>query len=198
MAFQSNVYVEQGLGRPGTISRMNPFPNHLPYIAEGNNVYAGNFAFEGTASGQIVGTKAGATSALGVVIFSRMQSAVTSGDSLQIREGEEVAVLLSGCAYITAVGAANKDDHVCVNPATGEITFAAVTTTPGTGALSGSIDVTQGTVSGDATVGVAAAFGADAKADVGTSSGVPEGMIDTGWTVYTPAVAGQTCEIIKI
>ena len=47
MAFQNQVYINQALGKPGTIARLNPI-DKIPVVAEGANVTAGGFVFEGT------------------------------------------------------------------------------------------------------------------------------------------------------
>lgn len=134
MAFQNKVYVKQGLGKVGTISRMNPIPQHLPFFAEGSDVKAGGFAFAGTATNQVVGKKSDATEVVGLVVMEKMQPSVsTYEDSLVVNAGEEVGVLLSGCAYIMADAAATAGYGVYVTPSTGAITFA--TSTP-----SGDID----------------------------------------------------------
>lgn len=196
MSFQSQVYIEQPLGQPGTISRDNPITK-LPMIVEGSDVVAGGFAFAGTdAELQIVGLDADATAVEGFVVMERYQAPLGGiGNNLKINEGEEVAVVKKGYCYAISTTAATKGMHVLVNPATGAISTATVTATPGTGAVTGTINVTQGTVSGDATVGVAAAFGDDVVADLGSVSGISAGLIDTGWVVVTGGNANGVCEI---
>ncbi len=196
MSFQSQVYIEQPLGQPGTISRDNPITK-LPMIVEGSDVVAGGFAFAGTdAELQIVGLDADATAVEGFVVMERYQAPLGGiGNNLKINEGEEVAVVKKGYCYAISTTAATKGMHVLVDPATGAISTANVTATPGTGAVTGTINVTQGTVSGDATVGVAAAFGDDVVADLGSVSGISAGLIDTGWVVVTGASANGVCEI---
>lgn len=123
MAFQSNVNLVQALGKPGTISRLNPVPQHLPMVAEGVDVKAGSFCFAGTNPElQVLGVNADATAVAGLVIFERYQPALAGfADSLVVNEGEEVAVLKKGCAYVISSTEATKGQLVLVDPATGVI-----------------------------------------------------------------------------
>lgn len=123
MAFQSNVNLVQALGKPGTISRLNPVPQHLPMVAEGVDVKAGSFCFAGTNPElQVMGINADATAVAGLVIFERYQPALAGfADSLVVNEGEEVAVLKKGCAYVLSSTEATKGQKVLVDPATGAI-----------------------------------------------------------------------------
>jgi hypothetical protein len=199
MAFQSQVYIEQALGQPGTISRDNPITK-LPMIAEGADVVAGGFAFAGTnAELQVKGKDGSATAVEGFVVMERYQAPFTGiGNNLKINEGEEVAVVKKGFCYAISTTAATKGMHVLVDPATGVISTANVTVTAGTGAVTGTINVTQGTVEDNATVGVAAALGSDVVANLGSVSGISAGLIDTGWVVVTGAAANAVCEIACI
>lgn len=126
MAFQSNVNILQALGKPGTISRLNPVPQHFPMIAEGVAVKAGSFCFAGTNPElQVIGINADATKVEGLVIFERYQPALSGfADSLDVNEGEEVAVMKKGCAYVISSTAATKGQLVLVDPATGVISTA--------------------------------------------------------------------------
>lgn len=125
MTFQSQVYIEQALGQPGTISRDNPIVK-LPFIAEGKDVVAGGFAFAGTnAEKQIVGLDEDATSIEGFVVMERYQAPFTGlGNNLKVNEGEEVAVVKRGYCYAISSTLATKGMSVFVNPATGAITTA--------------------------------------------------------------------------
>lgn len=129
MAFQSQVYTEQALGQPGTISRDNPIVK-LPYIAEGVDVVAGGFAFAGTdAEKQVMGIKDGATEVEGFVVVERYQAPIygVNGDynSLKVNEGAEVAVVKKGYVYAVSTTEATKGQKVLVNPTTGVITTGA-------------------------------------------------------------------------
>ena len=42
---QSQVYINQALGQPGTISRLNPI-DKIPVVAEGDAVVAGGFVLD--------------------------------------------------------------------------------------------------------------------------------------------------------
>lgn len=133
MAFQSKVNLLQALGKPGTISRLNPVPQHFPMVAEGVDVTAGNFCFEGTDPElQVIGINADATAVAGLVIFERYQPALAGfSDSLIVNEGEEVAVLKKGCAYVLSSTASKKGQLVLVDPGTGVISTADTMPTAG-------------------------------------------------------------------
>lgn len=128
MAFQSSANIDLALGKPGTISRDNPIVK-LPYVAEGSDVKAGAFVFAGTdAEKQVIGLDANATAVAGLAIMERYQAPMAGmNNSLVINEGEEVAVVKKGFAYIVSTTAANHADKVLVNATTGVITTAANT-----------------------------------------------------------------------
>ena len=106
---QKQVYIDSALGLAGTISRLNPVPQHLPFLAEGNAVKAGGFVFAGTdAEKQVKGIGSASEAPVGLCIFENMQPALGAANGLTVMEGEEVAVLLTGCAYITAAATATK------------------------------------------------------------------------------------------
>lgn len=201
MSLQSSVNIEQALGNAGTVSRLNPMTK-LPMLAEGAYVKAGGFCFAGTnPEKQVVGVDSTATAVEGFVVFERYQAplgGISAGSSLLINEGSEVAVVKKGYCYAISTTQATRGMHVLVNPTTGAIKTATVTVTAGTGAVTGTINVTQGTVVDNATVGVAAALGSDVAADLGSVSGIESGFIDTGWIVVTGAAAGDVCEIANV
>lgn len=126
MAFQSQVYIEQALGKAGTISRDNPVTK-LPMVAEGQDLKAGGFAFAGTNPElQVKGISAGASAVEGFVVFERYQAPIQGIiDSLDINEGQEVAVVKKGYCYAVATTQAVKGQKVLVDPATGVITTGA-------------------------------------------------------------------------
>lgn len=148
MSFQSQVYIEQPLGQPGTISRDNPITK-LPMIAEGTDVVAGGFAFAGTdAELQIVGLDADATAVEGFVVMERYQAPLGGiGNNLKINEGEEVAVVKKGYCYAISTTAATKGQKVLVAPATGVIST-------GSSAGEGQIDTGWVVVTGASANGV--------------------------------------------
>ena len=122
MSFQSSVNIEQALGQPGTVSRLNPMTK-LPMLAEGNAVKAGGFCYAGTNPElQVKGVNASATAVEGFVVFERYQAALGGfGDNLNINEGEEVAVVKKGFCYAISTTQAVKGQKVLVNPTTGVI-----------------------------------------------------------------------------
>ena len=137
MGFQSTVYIDQALGKAGTVSRDNPLTK-LPMVAEGSAVKAGAFCFAGTdAEHQVVGASAStssATAVAGFVVFERYQPNLSGfGSAMAVNEGEEVAVVLKGFCYCVATTAASKGQKVFVNTTTGAIAT-------GSSAGSGEID----------------------------------------------------------
>ena len=140
MPFQSNVYINQALGKPGTIARLNPI-DKIPVVAEGTAVFAGGFVFEGTdPERQVVGASdatASVTAVAGVAVFEKFQMALRAANdiaSLNINPGEELAKVRKGYVYIQSSTASVHGQKVFVNTTTGVIST-------GTGdAPSGSID----------------------------------------------------------
>lgn len=126
MAFQSSANIDLALGKPGTISRDNPIVK-LPYIAEGSDVKAGAFVFAGTdAELQVKGLDANATAVKGLAIMERYQAPLAGiGNSLAVNEGEEIAVVKRGYAYVVSTTNATVDQKVLVNSTTGIITTGA-------------------------------------------------------------------------
>ena len=124
MALQSQVYIEQALGKEGTISRLNPIVKE-PMVAEGSEVYAGAFVFAGTNPElQVVGASANtasATSVEGFAVMERYQLNRTGTSSLLVNEGEEIAVVKKGYCYAYATALATRGDKVFVNTTTGAI-----------------------------------------------------------------------------
>lgn len=121
---QSQAYITPALGKAGTISRLNPVPQHLPFVAEGDGVVAGKFVFAGTnPETQVVGLGAADEVPAGLAIFEKYQPNLGE-NGLTINEGEQLAVLLRGCAYIIATAAATKGMKVGVTPTTGAIEIA--------------------------------------------------------------------------
>lgn len=93
MALQSQAYIQQALGKAGTISRLNPIVK-LPMVAEGDSVKAGGFCFAGTdPEVQVIGLDGNATKVAGFVVFERYQAPLNGVDGMDINEGEEVAVV---------------------------------------------------------------------------------------------------------
>lgn len=121
MGFQSSVNIEQAVGQAGTVSRLNPLTK-LPMLAEGDDVVAGGFCFEGTdAEKQVIGIDANATAVAGFVCFARYQAPLVEREGLKINEGEEIAVVKKGYCYAISTTAATKGQKVLVVLATGAI-----------------------------------------------------------------------------
>lgn len=130
MAFQNSIYTTQGLGKPGTIARLNPL-EAIPVVAEGDAVVAGGFVFVGTdPETQVIGPSADtaaktAEDIAGVAVFEKYQLGLTFDPSLQIRAGETLAKVRRGYVYVMSTTASVYGNGVFVNPTTGEIQTAA-------------------------------------------------------------------------
>ena len=177
MSFQSQVYINQALGKPGTIARLNPI-DKIPVVAEGTAVTAGGFVFEGTdPERQVIGPSASTSSKTaediaGVFVFENYQlllNGVNDLNGLSVNEGQEGAKVRKGYVYVTPTTASTHGQNVIVNATTGEIKTATVTYTT--------------TVSGSS---------------LNTTSDIESGFLDTGWLVETGNAANQPCEIYKI
>lgn len=129
MAFQSNIYIEQALGKPGTISRLNPL-DRVPRVAEAN-VVAGGFLFAGTDPElQVIGASADTASKtaadiVGIAVFEKMQWNASGAPTLEINDGEELALVRSGYVYVISTTAATHGQKVLLNPTTGAISTGA-------------------------------------------------------------------------
>ena len=123
MAFQSTIYSSQALGKPGTIARLNPI-DKVPRVAE-SDVVAGKFVFEGTdPEKQVVGASAStseATAVAGIAVFEKMQWNATGAPTLNINDGEELALVRSGYVYVKSTTASTYGQVVGMDPATGDI-----------------------------------------------------------------------------
>ena len=127
MAFQSTIYTKQALGKPGTISRLNPC-DKIPVIAEGNDVVAGGFVLEGTdPETQVIGlsaTTSSATAVAGLAVYEQFQvmlNGVSGLNSTKINAGENLVKLRKGYAYVISSTASTHGQVVGVDPATGTI-----------------------------------------------------------------------------
>lgn len=171
---QSQVYINQALGQPGTISRENPC-DKIPVVAEGSAVVAGGFVFEGTDPEiQVIGCSADTASKTaadiaGVAVLEGFQLALGNVTGMTINERHELAKVRKGYVYVVSNTASVHDQNVIVNPSTGVIETQNITYTT--------------TVSGSS---------------LKTTSDIKSGFIDTGWLVETGGAAGQVCEIYKI
>lgn len=130
---QNQVYINQALGKAGTIARLNPI-DKIPVIAEGTAVKAGGFVFEGTdPEVQVIGPSADTASKVaadvaGVFVFENYQLAINGVNGLNglnVNEGQEGAKVRKGYVYVTPTTAAVHGQGVFVNPSTGEIQTAA-------------------------------------------------------------------------
>lgn len=174
---QSQVKINQALGKAGTIARLNPC-DKIPVVAEGSAVLAGSFVFEGTdKENQVIGCSASTSSKTmadiaGVAVMERQQLGLSASNSMAVNEGEEIALVRKGYVYVKSDNASVHGYSVCVNPSTGAIKCAQVTYTSTANTSTGAITT--------------------------TASGIPEDYIDTGWKVQTGNASGQPCEIFKI
>lgn len=131
--FQNQVYIDQALGKPGTIARLNPI-DKIPVVVEGAAVKAGGFVFEGTDPEiQVIGPSADTASktaadVAGVFVFEKYQmllAAVADMNSLAVNPGEQGAKVRKGYVYVTPSTASVHGQAVFVNPSTGDIQTAA-------------------------------------------------------------------------
>ena len=127
MAFQSTIYSSQALGKPGTIARLENL-NKVPRVAE-KNVVAGQFVFDGTNPElQVVGASsdtAALTAVVGIAVFEKMQWNASGAPTLNINDGEELALVRSGYVYVKSTTASTYGQVVGMDPATGDIKTAA-------------------------------------------------------------------------
>lgn len=117
--FQQQVYIEQPIGKPGKLARNLPAV-HKPFIVEGNELFAGKFAFAGTTAEKVKGTAGAGVAPVGVAVFARYQFNSNLTNSLLINKGEEVAVYENGFIFATT-GVATAGQKVLVDPLTGDI-----------------------------------------------------------------------------
>lgn len=123
---QNQVYINQALGQPGTIARLNPC-DKIPVVAEGSAVVAGGFVFKGTnPETQVIGcssTTASKTAAdvAGVAVLEGFQLALGNVTGMGINEGHELAKVRKGYVYVVSNTASTHGQNVIVNPSTGVI-----------------------------------------------------------------------------
>lgn len=171
---QNQVYINQALGQPGTIARLNPC-DKIPVVAEGSAVVAGGFVFEGTdPETQVIGCSSATASktaadVAGVAVLEGFQLALGNVTGMAINEGHELAKVRKGYVYVVSNTESTHGQNVIVNPSTGVIETQTITYTQ--------------SVAGSA---------------VNTTSDIKSGFIDTGWLVETGGDAGAVCEIYKI
>lgn len=171
---QNQVYINQALGQPGTIARLNPC-DKIPVVAEGSAVVAGGFVFEGTdPETQVIGCSSATASktaadVAGVAVLEGFQLALGNVTGMAINEGHELAKVRKGYVYVVSNTESTHGQNVIVNPSTGVIETQNITYTQ---------SVSASTVT--------------------TTSDIKSGFIDTGWLVETGGDAGAVCEIYKI
>lgn len=171
---QNQVYINQALGQPGTIARLNPC-DKIPVVAEGSAVVAGGFVFEGTdPETQVIGCSSATSSktaadVAGVAVLEGFQLALSNVTGMAINEGHELAKVRKGYVYVVSNTASTHGQNVIVNPSTGVIETQTITYTQSV-----------------------------AGSTVTTTNDIKSGFIDTGWLVETGGDAGAVCEIYKI
>ncbi|MDR0571550.1 MAG: hypothetical protein LBG48_01725 [Rickettsiales bacterium] len=174
MNLQNQVYIGQGLGKPGTIARLNPLTK-LSLTVEGAGLRAGGFCKRGTdPETQVKSLESGDTAdkIAGAVVFESLQPNFSGvvNDTL-INEGEAVTVVLKGYVYVVPSTASVNGQNVIVNPTTGEIRTMVVVYTSTANTSTGAIT---------------------------TNSNITSGFIDTFFKVETGSAAGEPCEIYKL
>lgn len=134
MSFQKQVNANQALGNVGQISKAHhSFLNVIPAIAADDFVKVGSFVQSSstatneneviTASGkQITG------SILGVVVRDSLKVAGDSTPTLEVKKGENCAILTEGSIFIEVNAIAKKGQYVFLKDADGSLGFYNATT----------------------------------------------------------------------
>lgn len=174
MGFQKQVNITPAVGRAGLLARNLP-DVHLPKIAEGEDLLTGSFGFAGTTDIQVKAFGEEGEAPLGIVILDRMQSGNT--DSLEIKEGQEVALYLNGFIFFKCEGA-TVGQRIAINPTTAEVE--AYTPVLPDGAVTGTVEGTA--VTGTAVINI---------------SGMTQDYVDTGWVVDVASNGDGICVIHK-
>lgn len=129
MSFQKQVNANQALGNVGQISKAHhSFLNVIPAIAADEFVRVGSFVqSSGTATNEneVVGAsgKQITGSILGVVVRDSLKVAGDSTPTLEVKKGENCAVLNEGSIFIETSLQAKKGQYVFLKTADGSLGF---------------------------------------------------------------------------
>lgn len=135
MSFQKQVNLNQALGNVGQISKAHhSFCNVIPAIAADEFVKVGSFvqskATGATNENEVIGAsgKAISGSILGVVVRDSLKVAGNSTPTLEVKKGENCAILTEGSIFIEVNAIAKKGQYVFLKTADGSLGFYNATT----------------------------------------------------------------------
>ena len=134
MSFQTQVKASQALGNVGQISKAHhSFCNVIPAIAADEFVKVGSFVQSKTAAtneNEVIGAsgKQITGSILGVVVRDSLKVAGDSTPTLEVKKGENCAILTEGSIFIEVNAIAKKGQYVFLKTADGSLGFYNTTT----------------------------------------------------------------------
>ena len=129
MSFQKQVNLNQALGNVGQISKAyHSFCNVIPAIAADENVKVGSFVQSKTSptnENEVVGAsgKQITGSILGVVVRDSLKVAGDSTPTLEVKKGENCAILTEGSIFIETSLQAKKGQYVFLKTDDGTLAF---------------------------------------------------------------------------
>lgn len=129
MSFQKQVYLNQALGNVGQISKAHhSFCNVIPAIAADEFVKVGSFVQSSTSAtneNEVIGAsgKAISGSILGVVVRDSLKVTGDSTPTLEVKKGENCAILTEGSIFIEVSAIAKKGQYVFLKDADGTLAF---------------------------------------------------------------------------
>ena len=129
MSFQKQVNANQALGNVGQISKAHhSFLNVIPAIAADDFVKVGSFvqsSSTATNENEVVGAsgKQITGSILGVVVRDSLKVAADSTPTLEVKKGENCAILTEGSIFIEVNAIAKKGQYVFLKTADGSLGF---------------------------------------------------------------------------
>ena len=134
MSFQKQVNLNQALGNVGQISKAHhSFCNVIPAIAADEFVKVGSFVQSKTTptnENEVIGAsgKQITGSILGVVVRDSLKVAGDSTPTLEVKKGENCAILTEGSIFIEVNAIAKKGQYVFLKDADGSLGFYNATT----------------------------------------------------------------------
>ena len=129
MSFQKQVNLNQALGNAGQISKAHhSFCNVIPAIAADEFVKVGSFVQSKTSptnENEVIGAsgKAISGSILGVVVRDSLKVAGDSTPTLEVKKGENCAILTEGSIFIEVNVEAKKGKYVMLQTTDGALGF---------------------------------------------------------------------------
>ena len=129
MSFQTQVNLKQALGNVGQISKAHhSFCNVIPAIAADEFVKVGSFVQSKTSptnENEVIGAsgKAISGSILGVVVRDSLKVAGDGTATLEVKKGENCAILTEGSIFIEVNVEAKKGKYVMLQTTDGALGF---------------------------------------------------------------------------